>query len=93
MDTYLMYENGSIQCTFATVKGLCFYWFFAAYTRWLTLDEPQIPESEHATIEQLFAENLSFLTNIKNDNHDRLNFNTFYTQLQTIVSTINDLKQ
>ena len=93
MDSFLVDENGSIFCTFATVKGLCFFWFFAAYTKWLNVDMNQVPEREHETIDQLFADNLSFLTNIANDNNVRLNFHIFYTKLQTIVTTIDVLKE
>ena len=93
MDSYLVSESGSIRCTFATVKGLCFYWFFAAYTKWLNMDMNQVPEREHHTIDELFSEALSFLTNIKNDYHDRLNFNIFYNKLQTIVTTVDALKE
>ena len=93
MDSYLVAENGSISCTFATVKGLCFYWFFAAYTKWLNMDMNQVPEREHLTIDDLFADALSFLTNIRNDDNDRLNFNIFYNKLRTIVATVDALKE
>ena len=81
------------SCTFATVKGLCFYWFFAAYAKWINLDKPQVPESEHETIEQFFADALSFSTYIRNDENEQMNFNLFYNQLHTIVTTIDALKQ
>ena len=93
MDSYLRSENGAVWSTFATVKGLCFYWFFAAYTKWINLDKHQVPESEHETIDQFFSDALSFLTYIRHDENDQINFNSFYTQLQTIVTTIDALKE
>jgi len=92
MESFSIYDNGTISGSFPTIKGLCFYGFFTAYFKWITEDMARVPQSEHNQIEEFFADALSFLINIQNDENDQSNFTSFDIQLKTIIETIDALK-
>jgi hypothetical protein len=93
MESYYIFDDDVLHAPFATIKGLCFYAFFSAYCKWLTEDQTQVPETEQNQIEEFFAETLSFLVNIRNDENDQTNFNLFTTRLNTIIELVNGLKE
>jgi hypothetical protein len=92
MDTFTIYGNGRIRCTFSTAKRLCFLAFSAEYVKWLNEDKNQVPESEHGQIEEFFFNALQFLISIQNDANDVFNFYLFDLKLKIIADTIDALK-
>ena len=93
MDLYSITENGRIRCSFSTMKRICMFAFFTIVSKWATEDSPRVPESEHDAIEDAFADLLSFLMSIQNNEQEHTNFRVFDRRLERLVGTINALKE
>ena len=93
MDLYQITENGTIRCSFSTMKRICMFAFFTIVTKWATDDSPMVPEREHDAIEDAFADLLSFLMSIQDNEQEHINFRAFDRRLERLVTTINSLKE
>ena len=94
MDFYTITENGSIRCTFATMKRLCVFAFLTTLTKWATEDSLRVPESEHNRIEDIFTNLLSFVLSIEStDENQDVKFRSFDNRLENLVATIDALKE
>jgi len=74
------------------VRQLCFRAYIDVLNHWRSEDSFVVPQSDHQKIEDLFDDLIELCLDIENNGDEFYLFDRFFVQLNTIIDTINHLK-